>query len=155
MVRRWCDIAPIFLGDDLFACQPIAAAIQKAGGNFILTCKPSSHQIITEYLTGAELSEHRQTVVTRGKRTTMIYRWLSAVPPRATEDALTVNWFSAEILNAKGKRTCYNSFVTDLPVTAATVTELAACGRALEDRERNVQRFKDRRLQPRTQLRAR
>jgi len=31
---------PVFLGDDLFACQPIAAAVQQAGGNFIFTCKP-------------------------------------------------------------------------------------------------------------------
>ena len=120
----------IFLGDDLFACQPIAKEVQQAGGNFIFTCKPSSHPTITEYLNGAELEEHRETVVTRGKRTTTIYRWLSAVPMRATEDALSVNWFSIEILNAKGKRTYYNSFVTDLPVTADNVAELAACGRA-------------------------
>lgn len=123
-------LRPVFLGDDLFACQPIAAAVQQAGGNFIFTCKPASHQTITEYLTGAELAEHRQTVVTRGKRTTTIHRWLSAVPMRATDDALIVNWFSVEILNGKGKRTYHNSFVTDLPVTAATVAELAACGRA-------------------------
>jgi hypothetical protein len=121
---------PVFLGDDLFACQPIATAIQQAGGNFILTCKPSSHRTIAEYIQGAELEEHRQTTVTRGKRTTTIYRWLSAVPLRSTDDALMVNWFSIEILNAKGKRTYYNSFVTDLEITAATVAELAACGRA-------------------------
>ena len=41
---------PVFLGDDLFACQPIATAIQRVGGNFILTCKPSSHQTIAEYV---------------------------------------------------------------------------------------------------------
>ncbi len=123
-------LRPIYLGDDLFACQPIAADIHRAGGNFILTCKPASHQTITEYLKGAELQEHRQTVSKRGKRTTTIYRWLSAVPLRATDDAITVNWFSVEILNAKGKRTYYNSFVTDLTVTANTVAELAACGRA-------------------------
>jgi len=84
----------------------------------------------TEYLTGAELSEHRQTVSQRGKRTTTIYRWLSAIPLRATEDALAVNWFSVEIRNHTGKRTYYNSFITDLPVTAENVAELAACGRA-------------------------
>jgi hypothetical protein len=123
-------LRPVFLGDDLFACQPIAAAVQQAGGNFIFTCKPSSHQTITEYLTGAEPEEHRLTTVTRGKRTTTIHRWLSAVPMRATEDAVTVNWFSVEILNEKGRRTYHNSFVTDLPVTAGTVAELAACGRA-------------------------
>jgi hypothetical protein len=120
----------VFLGDDLFACQPIAAAVQQAGGNFIFTCKPSSHPTITEYLNGAKLEAHSQTAVTRGKRTTTIYRWLAAVPLRATDDALSVNWFSIEILNGKGKRAYYNSFVTDLPVTTANVAELAACGRA-------------------------
>lgn len=136
--KRWlarhgpavAHLRPVFLGDDLFACQPIAAAVQQAGGNFIFTCKPTSHQTITEYLAGAELEEHRQTAVIRGKRTTTIHRWLSAVPMRATDDALAVNWFSVEILNGKGKRTYYNSFVTDLPVTSSNVAELAACGRA-------------------------
>ena len=121
---------PVYLGDDLFACQPIATAIQDGGGNFILTCKPSSHQTIAEYLDGADLEEHRQTVSQPGKRATHIYRWLCGVPLRASEDALGVNWFAVEILNAKGKRTYYNSFVTDLPITAETVAELAAAGRA-------------------------
>jgi hypothetical protein len=90
--KRWlarhgpavAPLRPVFLGDDLFACQPIATAIQQAGGNFILTCKPSSHQTIAEYLHGAEPEEHRVTTVTRGKRTTTIYRWLSQVPPGMT-----------------------------------------------------------------------
>jgi hypothetical protein len=136
--KRWlakhgptvADLRPVYLGDDLFACQPIAEAIHAVAGNFILTCKPSSHQTITEYLAGADLSEHRETVSKRGKRTTTIYRWLSAIPLRASEDALAVNWFSVEIRNHIGKRTYYNSFITDLPVTADRVAELAACGRA-------------------------
>jgi hypothetical protein len=136
--KRWlvrhapavAHLRPVFLGDDLFACQPIAEAVQKAGGNFIFTCKPTSHQTVTEYLHGADLEEYRHTAVTRGRRTTTIFRWLADVPIRATQDALTVNWFSIEIQNQKGKRTYYNSFVTDLPVTSATVAELAACGRA-------------------------
>ncbi len=136
--KRWlarhgatvAHLRPVFLGDDLFACQPIAAAIHDAGGNFILTCKPSSHKTIAEYLQGAELQEHRETVCKRGKRTTTVYRWLDAVPLRATDDAITVNWFSIETFNARGKRTYYNSFVTDLPITRDTIAELAACGRA-------------------------
>ena len=121
---------PIYLGDDLFACQPIAIAIQNRGGNFILTCKPSSHKTIAEYLNGAELEEHQLTVVRSGKRSTHVYRWLAGVPLRDSEDALCVNWFSVEIYDAKGKRTYFNSFVTDLPITAETVAELADCGRA-------------------------
>jgi hypothetical protein len=136
--KRWlarhaptvAHLRPIFLGDDLFACQPIAAAIQQAGGAFILTCKPSSHQTITEYLHGAKLEQHRQTVRKGRNVTTTIYRWLCGVPLRGTADAIPVNWFSIEIRNAAGKRTYYNSFVTDLPVTADSVAELVACGRA-------------------------
>jgi hypothetical protein len=136
--KRWlarhgaavAHLRPIYLGDDLFACQPIIAAIHSAGGNFILTCKPASHQTVGDYVQGAELQEHRETICNRGKRTTMIYRWLNAVPLRATDDAIAVNWFSIEIRNAAGKRTYYNSFVTDLAITPATVAELAACGRA-------------------------
>ena len=136
--KRWlaqhgpavAQLRPVYLGDDLFACQPIAAAIQQAGGNFVLTCKPSSHQTITEYLHGADLEEYRQIVCVRGTHTTTIYRWLSGVPLRGTADAIPVNWFSIEIRNAAGKRTYHNSFVTDLPVTGATIAELAACGRA-------------------------
>jgi hypothetical protein len=130
MVARWAHLRPVFLGDDLFACQPVAEAIQDVDGNFILTCKPSSHRTVTEYLYGARLEEHRKTVLKRGKRTTTVYRWLSDVPLRGTEDALKVNWFSIEILNDKGKHTYHNSFVTDLPVNAGNVAELAACGRA-------------------------
>ena len=132
LARHGADLAhlrPGRSGDDLFACQPIVAAIQDAGGNFILTCKPASHKTIAEYLQGAELQEHRQTICKRGKRTTTTYRWLNAVPLRATDDAILVNWFSIETFNAKGKRTYYNSFVTDLAITRDTVAELAG-GRA-------------------------
>ena len=136
--KRWlarhgaslAHLRPVFLGDDLFACQPIAADIQAAGGNFLLTCKPSSHRTISEYLYGATLAEHRETVLKRGKRTTTVYRWLADVPLRDSADALPVTWFSIEMFDGKGKRTYHNSFVTDLPVSAGTVAELAACGRA-------------------------
>lgn len=127
---RVAHLRPIYLGDDLFACQPIAAAMKAVGGNFILTCKPASHQTIAEYVSGAELSEHRQTVVQPGKRSTHTYRWLADVPLRATDDAIPVTWVSVEIRNAKGKLTYSNSVVTDLTVTAETVAEIVACGRA-------------------------
>ena len=136
--KRWlarhgaslAHLRPVFLGDDLFACQPLAEAMQAAGGHFILTCKPSSHRTINEYLYGARLAEQRETVLKRGKRTTTVYRWLADVPLRDSADALRVTWFSIEMFDGKGKRTYHNSFVTDLPVSADTVADLAACGRA-------------------------
>ena len=127
---RVAHLRPVYLGDDLFACQPIAEAMKAVGGSFILTCKPASHQTIAEYVSGAELSEHRQSVVQRGKRSTYTYRWLADVPLRDSDDALRVTWVSVEIRNAKGKLTYSNSFVTDLTVTAETVADIVACGRA-------------------------
>jgi hypothetical protein len=52
------------------------------------------------------------------------------VPLRGDAEALTVNWLQIEILDAAGAVTYRNSFVTDLPVDASSVAELAACGRA-------------------------
>jgi hypothetical protein len=127
---RLRHLRPVFVGDDLFACQPIAEAIRAQGGNFVLTCKPASHKTVTEYLYGATPAELRVAKTERGKRTTTVYRWLAGVPLRATEDALEATWLSVEILNGAGKRTYFNSFVTDLAVTADNVAEVAACGRA-------------------------
>jgi hypothetical protein len=42
------------------------------------------------------------------------------VPLRATADAILVNWLCIETFNAKGKRTYYNSFVSDLAISSAT-----------------------------------
>src|SRR4051794_23400801 len=77
LVRHGAGVArfrPVYLGDDLYACQPIVQAIRESGGSFILTCKPGSHQTVTEYLTGVDLPEHRQTVIQRGRKTTDVVR---------------------------------------------------------------------------------
>ena len=57
------------------------------------------------------------------------YRWLENVPLRDGHDALFVNWLEIEIVDASGKVTYRNSFVTDLPVNECNVAESAACGR--------------------------
>jgi len=93
-------------------------------------CKPSSHPTIEAYLTAIKLSE-RVEKVKRGRQWfSYRYRWLCQVPLRADAKALEVNWLSIEILDKAGELTYRNSFITDLPVTADTVAELAACGRA-------------------------
>ncbi len=38
--ERVKPLRPIFLGDDLFACQPICQAILNGGGDFLFTAKP-------------------------------------------------------------------------------------------------------------------
>jgi len=137
-VRRWLErhgarvarLAPVYLGDDLYSCQPICSVVKATGGHFLFVCKPESHPTLTEYLTGVELPEHRERVKRGRERFTYRYRWLCDVPLRDGADAMTVNWLSIDIINAKGKVAYSNSFVTDLPVDRHSVAELAACGRA-------------------------
>jgi hypothetical protein len=126
----YAELDPVYLGDDLFSRQPLCQAVLDTGGHFIFVCKPTSHPLIQEYLTGADLPVLEQTVKRGKQRFAHRYRWLHEVPLRDGRDALIVNWFEIEIINARGETTYRNSFVTDLPVGPDTVVELAACGRA-------------------------
>ena len=136
--RRWlaahapqyARLRPVYLGDDLFANQPMCEAVRAVGGHFLFTCKPASHPLIQEYITGIELPSHSVRVKHGRAWVTHRFRWLTEVPLRDGRDALTVNWFEIEICNAAGEVTYRNSFITDLPVSRDTVAELSACGRA-------------------------
>jgi hypothetical protein len=127
---RYARLGAVYLGDDLFACQPICQAVRETGGHFLFVCKPDSHRAIEEFRAGIALDEliHK---VRRGKQSaTHRYQWLTGVPLRADAKAITVNWLMIEIRNAGGEITYRNSFITDLDVSRETVVELAACGRA-------------------------
>ncbi len=128
--KRYADLAPIYLGDDLYSCQPVCEAIKAVRGHFLFVCKPSSHPTLQEYLTGIDLPEHSERIKRGRHRDLYRYRWLNDVPLRDGADALTVNWLCIEIVNPAGKVTYRNSFITDLAVDRDNVAELAACGRA-------------------------
>jgi len=128
--RRYAEQGAVFLGDDLFSRQPLCQAVKDAGGHFIFVCKPSSHPLIREYLTGVDLPAMEQPAKRGRQRFVHRCRWMSGVPLRDGKDAMTVNWFGTETVNARGEVTYRNSFVTDLPVGRDNVAELAACGRA-------------------------
>ena len=127
---RYAALKPVYLGDDLFSRQPLCETVKAAGGDFIFTCKPSSHPLIQEYVAGAELPTCEKTVKKGKKRFLHRYRWLCGIPLRDGKDALAVNWFEIEISDAAGKVTYRNSFITNLGVHAGNAAELADCGRA-------------------------
>jgi hypothetical protein len=143
--QRYARLKPVYLGDDLFACQPVCEAVLAQDGHFLFVCKPASHLLIQEYLTGIELPEHHEKVKRGRERFVHRYRWLCDLPLRDGEDALKVNWLSIEIRKARGEVTYRNSFITDLPVGRDNVAELAACGRArwkIENESFNVLKTK-------------
>ncbi len=47
--ERVKELWPIYLGDDLFACQPVARAIMAADGDVLLTAKPLSHTAFNDF----------------------------------------------------------------------------------------------------------
>ena len=136
--RRWLTrvgaayawLKPVYLGDDLYARQPMCEEVLGAGGSFIFVCKPSSHKTLSEYLDGVELDSFSETVGKGSAKRIHRYRWMEGVPLRDGKDALIVNWLGIEISKPNGKVTYRNSFVTDLAVDRETAAQIAACGRA-------------------------
>jgi hypothetical protein len=128
--KRMAPLRPIYLGDDLFACQPIAAAVLSAAGDFLLTAKPDSHKTLYDFMTGATLDELSIRRKEGARTLTTRYRWFTGAPLREGKDALAVNWIGVTIADARGKTTYDGAFVTSLPITRETVAEIAACARA-------------------------
>jgi hypothetical protein len=137
-VKRWHDrhgerlrpLRPVYLGDDLFACQPIVAMLAAAGDDFIFTCKESSHKALYDFIDGAEPERHQEKI-RKGKTVeTRRYRWIEGVPVRDGKDAALVNWIGFEIFDRNSRVKYSIAWVTSLPVNKTNVAEIAACGRA-------------------------
>ena len=127
---KYAHLKPVYLGDDLLSRQPTCEAVQGIAANFLFTAKPSSHKTLYQWLDGADVPAMEKKIKQGARFVMHRYRWLEAVPLRDGKDALAVNWLEIEIVDAVGKVTYRNSFVTDLPVDAANVAELAECGRS-------------------------
>ena len=43
---RCAALRPVYLGDDLYACQPVCRAMLDSGGDFLPTAKPGSRKTL-------------------------------------------------------------------------------------------------------------
>ena len=139
---RWLDrwgthYAPwriIVLGDDLYAHQPFCQHLLDIGFGFILTCKPTSHLALYEWVDELERLGKVSTLQRRywtGKtHRTETYRFLNGVPLRGTADALDVNWCELVSTSASGKVLFRNDWITPVPISRENVAEIALAGRA-------------------------
>ena len=137
-VKRWHEkhgarlkpLRPVYLADDLFACQSVVEGLVASGDDFLFTCKETSHKALYDFIDGCEFERH-EVKVRKGKtHETHRYRFIEKVPLRDGEDAVLINWIGFKILDAKGVVKYRTAFVTSLPVTKANVAEIVACGRA-------------------------
>ena len=128
--QRVAHLEPVYLGDDLFGCQPIAEAVAAQGADFIFTCKPESHKTLYDFIAGAEAHSLTVKEKLKAKTQTVHYRWFNAVPLREGKDALMVNFIAIAITNAKGKVTYKNAFVTSLDLSRDNAAAICAAARA-------------------------
>ena len=125
-----------YLGDDLYANQPLCQLIEQTYEQFFLfTCKPDSHLTLYRWLDMLEKAKGIETKQLRhwnGQHGEIwSYRFVNKVPLRAGDDALNVNWFELVVTHEKtGERLYYNSWVTNHLVTTQNVIELVKLGRA-------------------------
>lgn len=124
-----------FLGDDLYANQPLCQLIAETYRQFfIFVCKPESHPGLYETIAFLNRNNGIEKVTQRhwnGKHGEIWqYRFANQVPLRNGSHALLVNWLELIIVKeGTGEILYQNSFVTNHTVTPANLIHLAEIGR--------------------------
>lgn len=123
------------LADDLHCHQPLCERLRDYHFNFILVCKPESHETLyreLELLATHGLLESASERVWNGRfYERRDYRFTNQVPLRAGLDALAVNWCEVTIWHTQtGEQLYHNAFATNFQLTAENVAQVVCSGRA-------------------------
>jgi hypothetical protein len=117
-VKRFAPGSLTLLGDDLYCHQPFCEYLTAHHCHFAFTCKPDSHQALSQELellsrTGGvpELTEQQWH---NGHQQVWHYRYATRVPLRADIQPLYVNWCEVTITDAATGELLYrNAWATD------------------------------------------
>ena len=123
------------LGDDLFSHQPYCELGLGLALDFILVCKPSSHETLYDWLAGIERGGKVPEITRRvwnGRHGEIWrYRYVNELPLRAGDDGLRVNWCELTIIHElTGEQLYHNTFVTNLLLDDHLVKAVTHAGRA-------------------------
>jgi len=123
-----------FLGEDLSSNQPFCALVFQHRCHCILTCKPDSHPTFSERLAFWQANDaraEREGHPWHGRFTAVtLVRYLNDVLLRSSDDAGSVNGFDLTVVNATtGEQLYHNSCMTNHPLTADNVVDVAHAGR--------------------------
>ena len=133
--EHFSDHSVTYLGDDLYANQPVCQLIAETYSQFfIFVCQPESHTGLYEWIDFLDKTHSLEKVTQRhwnGKQGELWqYRFAQQVPLRQGEAALLVNWLELVIAHENTGEILYqNSFVTNHTMTVTTVVPLAQVGR--------------------------
>ena len=133
--KHYRDLKPLYLGDDLYAKQPMCEKVIEAGAQFIFRVKTKDHKTLFGYLKGVRWPQKTVVIKTPGAKRPnkeFHYCWThTTIPLTARKDALEVYYCELRIRNAgsKSKGTGFR-FITSIMPTRDNVAEIVACGRA-------------------------
>lgn len=131
---QYAELGTTVLGDDLYCHEPFCRALLTKKFEFILVCKPDSHKTLYEWVEDLERNEVVRSVTRRrwtGKRHEIeTYRYVSDVPLRDADDALTVNWCELTTRTEQGQVLYRNAFATSMEINDTNIIEIVASGRA-------------------------
>lgn len=119
-----------FVGDDLYAHEPMCRDMLAAGCSFILVCKPDSHKTLYEWTKGIRKT-HSIEKRDGNKHYLMRFEYAEAVPLKDGLEALLVNFIEVWVKDKKtGRQVYHNAFATNHPLTPDTIASIVAAGRA-------------------------
>lgn len=134
-VSSWMKESAIFLGDDLYANQPLCESIVNIyHQHFIFVAKAESHSWMYDmlgWLNEQKLIQERTIRVKHGKRTEIHrYRWVDSVPLKLDANAMHVQWFELSITDERtGKQLYQNAWITDMSIDYDSVVSYAQVAR--------------------------
>ncbi len=126
---RYQRLKVTVLGDDLYCHEPLCELLLSQHFNFILVCRPESHQTLYEHLEGIALPSVICKRWTGKAEQTYTYRYLNQVPLKNGDNALLVNWCELTVTRPDGKIVYKNAFATNYTITNETVGDIVLAGR--------------------------
>ena len=138
------------LGDDLYSRQPLCQALLDHHLHFLLVCKPESHEQLyttVEFLAVKRLLGTKVVRQWNGRYGEIYtYRYTEHLPLTGAPQALDVNWCEVTVTREDtGDVLYHNAWITDFPITDATVEALVRDGRTrwkVENENNNVLKTK-------------
>ena len=122
------------LGDDLYSHEPFCKEVLSKKIHFILTCLPSSHKTLYDFIEGllrTNLADTTEEKRWNGKSYEFDrYVYINDVPLKDGKEALRVNWCELTTTDSKGNVLFHNAYVTDYLIDEQNVKGIVQDGRA-------------------------
>ena len=138
---RWlAEVAPLysdlditFLGDAMYATQPLIQKVLDAEMGYLFTAKEDLHKYLYEEIASLEkLGEVHfleRKLWTGRKHQLWRYRWANGVRLRNSDDSLNVNWIELTISGEDGKKSFHTACIGSHMVSEENAEELMQAAR--------------------------